>query len=126
MLPVLIYLTATVFENLNGFKNTFLITKLLFDGLHPDRVMFTGSSLSAKKLYLLYDRDNGHYNVITNLKVAMSKSIYVTRVTHTTFQTSMTEFASCVLLRHPVVEISSCIVLHVIDGFSVRSVFKII
>jgi hypothetical protein len=35
--------------------------------------MFSGNSLSAKKIYLLYDRDNGHYNVITNLKGAMVK-----------------------------------------------------
>jgi virulence-associated protein VapD len=35
--------------------------------------MFSGNSLSAKKLYLLYDRDNGHYTVITNFKGAMAK-----------------------------------------------------
>jgi len=48
----------------------------VFDGLYPHRVMFSGNSLSAKKLYLLYDRDSGHYNVITNLKGAMAK-IYI-------------------------------------------------
>ena len=48
----------------------------MFDGLYPHRVMFSGNSLSAKKLYLLYDRDSGHYNVITNLKGAMAK-IYI-------------------------------------------------
>jgi len=46
---------------------------IVFDGLYPDRVMFSGNSFSAKKLHLLYDRDSGHYNVITNLKAAMSK-----------------------------------------------------
>jgi hypothetical protein len=46
---------------------------IVFDGLKPDRVIFSGKSLSAKKLYLLYDSDAGHYNVITNLKDAMAK-----------------------------------------------------
>jgi UDP-glucose 6-dehydrogenase len=45
----------------------------VFDGLHPDRVILSGNSLSAKKLYLLYDRDNGHYNVITTLNGAIAK-----------------------------------------------------
>ena len=45
----------------------------MFDGLNPDRVMFCGNSLSTKKLYLLYDRDNEHYNVITNIKGAMAE-----------------------------------------------------
>jgi hypothetical protein len=35
--------------------------------------MFSGKSVSNKKLYLLYDSDSGHYNVITNLKGAMAK-----------------------------------------------------
>jgi hypothetical protein len=35
--------------------------------------MFSGNSLSAKNLYLLYNRDSGHYNGITNLKAAMAK-----------------------------------------------------
>jgi hypothetical protein len=44
----------------------------VFDGLHPDRVMFSGNSLSDK-IYLLYNRASGHYDVITNLKGAMDK-----------------------------------------------------
>jgi hypothetical protein len=61
------------------FSSTFQTTKLLFPGLHPDMVMFSGNSLSEKKLYLLYDRDSGHYNIITNLKGAMAKKyIYIT------------------------------------------------
>jgi len=36
-------------------------------------VMISGNSLSAKKLYLLYDQDQGRYNVITNIKAAMAK-----------------------------------------------------
>jgi hypothetical protein len=46
----------------------------VFDGLKPDRVIFSGNSVSTKKLYLLYDSDAGHYNVITNLKAAMAKT----------------------------------------------------
>ena len=37
----------------------------VFDGLNQDRVMFSGKSLSDKKLYLLYNSDDRHYNVIT-------------------------------------------------------------
>jgi hypothetical protein len=40
------------FEELQQFQQYFRITKLLFDGLHPDRVMFSGNSLSDTKLYL--------------------------------------------------------------------------
>jgi hypothetical protein len=45
----------------------------VFDCLKPDRVIFSGNSVSTKKLYLLYDSDVGHYNVITNIKAAMAK-----------------------------------------------------
>ena len=45
----------------------------MFDGLNSDRVMFSGNSLSDKKLYLLYNADTRHYNVTTNLKAAMAK-----------------------------------------------------
>jgi hypothetical protein len=42
---------------------------IVYDVLSPDGLMFTGNSLSAKKLYLLYDDENGedHYNVIANI-----------------------------------------------------------
>lgn len=46
---------------------------IVFDGLNSDRVKFTGNSISAKKLQLLYDRNKGHYNPITNLKRYMAK-----------------------------------------------------
>ena len=42
---------------------------IVFVGLNLDRVMFSGNSASAKKLYLLYGWDSGHYNVITTLRV---------------------------------------------------------
>ena len=45
----------------------------MFDGLIPDRIMFSGNSLFDKKLNLLYDSNLGHYSVITNLKGAMTK-----------------------------------------------------
>ena len=35
--------------------------------------MFSGKSLSAKKLYLLYVRDNWYYKVIINLNGAIAK-----------------------------------------------------
>jgi hypothetical protein len=69
---VLIYVTAEVLKNFARFKSIFRITKL-FDGLRPDRVMYSGNSLSAKKLYVLYNPDSRHYIVITNLKGAMAK-----------------------------------------------------
>jgi hypothetical protein len=46
---------------------------MVYDGLSPDRLIFSGNSLSDKKLYLLYDSDTGHYNVNTNIKAAMAK-----------------------------------------------------
>jgi hypothetical protein len=36
--------------------------------------LFSGNSVSTKKLYLLYDSDAGLYNVITNLKATMAKT----------------------------------------------------
>jgi len=61
-------------EELQQFQDCLSDYKIVvFDGLSPDRIIFSGNSLSAKKLYLLYDSDNGHYNVITNIKAAMAK-----------------------------------------------------
>ena len=45
----------------------------MFYGLETDRIMFSGNSRSAKKFRFLYDRENEHYNVISNLKDAMAK-----------------------------------------------------
>jgi len=64
---------AEALSNFVRFKRTFRTTKLLFDGLNPDRLMFSGNSLSSKKLYLLYDWNFEHYNVITKLKGALAK-----------------------------------------------------
>jgi hypothetical protein len=54
-------------DYLSGYK------VIVYDGLSPDRLIFRGNSLSDKKLYLLYDADSGHYNVITNIKAALAK-----------------------------------------------------
>jgi hypothetical protein len=62
-----------VLEELRQFQQYLSDYKIVFFGLHTDRVMFSGNSVSNKKLYLLYDSDSGHYNVITNLKGAMAK-----------------------------------------------------
>jgi len=56
------------FEELEQFQEYLSDYKIVvFDGLNPDRVMFSGNSFSDKKLYLLYNADNRHYNVITNI-----------------------------------------------------------
>jgi hypothetical protein len=60
-------------EELRQFQKYLSDYKIVaFDGLRPDGVIFSGHSLSAKKLYLLYGFESGHYNVITNLKAAMA------------------------------------------------------
>ena len=46
---------------------------IVYDGLSPHRVMFSGNSFSNKKLYLLYYLKSKHSNVISNLKAAMTK-----------------------------------------------------
>ena len=52
---------------------------IVYDGLSSDRVMFSGNSVSNKKLYLLQDLELKHYNVTTNLKAAIAKK-YVCNV----------------------------------------------
>jgi hypothetical protein len=60
------------FKELKQFQNYLSDYKVIvYDGLHPDRVIFSGNSLSNKKLYLLYD--SGHYYVFTNFKAAMAE-----------------------------------------------------
>ena len=45
----------------------------MFSGLSRDKIIFTGNSVSSKKLYLLYNADTKHNSVITNIKAAMAK-----------------------------------------------------
>ena len=46
---------------------------VVFSGLSPDKMIFTGNSLSSKKLYLLHNADTKHCSVITNIKAAVTK-----------------------------------------------------
>jgi hypothetical protein len=55
------------FQYLSDYKIT------VYDGVSPDRLIFSGNSLSDKKLYLLYDSHSCHCNIITNIKAAMAK-----------------------------------------------------
>ena len=64
---------AEALKNFSSFKTTSRIIKLLFDGLRPDRLIFSGNSHSTKKMYLLLNSDNADYNVITNINAAMVK-----------------------------------------------------
>jgi len=91
----------------------------VYNGLSPDRVFFEGNSLLKKNLYMLYDVDSVHFNLITNLKDAMAKRyIYITCVTHcTTLHTSEIKLDSCVQLHHTVLKISQSIVVYSTDGF---------
>ena len=61
-------------EELEQFREYLSDYKIVvFDGLNPDRVMFTGNSLPTKKLYLLYNVNSRHYKLIANLEAAMAK-----------------------------------------------------
>jgi len=93
-----------VFKELEQFQNYLSDYKVnVYDGLSPDRVLFSGNSHTNKKLNLLHD--GGHCNVITNLKAPMEKSTYVTCVTHCmTIHASVTEFIPYVQRDHLVTE----------------------
>jgi hypothetical protein len=101
---------------------------VVFDGLRSDRVVFSGNSLSAKKLYLLYDSEGGHYNVITNLKAAMAKKTICTGcdILYEKTHTTVTKPAPCVLLHHPLLMIRPSIVLNATGTFCARNAFRII
>jgi hypothetical protein len=89
--------------------------------------MFSGNSLTAKKLYLLYDRDSGHYNVITNFKGAMAKR-YISNGCDMLYDYTYKCDKVCSLCTatSSLLKISPSIVVHVTDGFSARSVSGII
>jgi len=66
--------TGVVFEELRRSQKYFSGYKIIvFHDLNPNRVMFSGNSLSTKKFYLLFNRSFGHYNIITNIKAAVAK-----------------------------------------------------
>jgi hypothetical protein len=95
---------------------------IVFDGLKPDRVIFSENSLSTKKLYVLYDSDAGHYNVITNIKAALAKR-YMCEACDTLYDNTHKgdKNAPNVLLHRPVSRICRSIVEHVTGGFSLRN-----
>jgi len=68
--------------------------------------MFTGNSLSEKKLYFLYNADTRHYNATTNIKAAMVER-YMFNACDTLYDnTHKCEKACCMLqLDHPVLKI---------------------
>ena len=115
-------------EELHQFQDYLSDYKIIvYDGLSPDRLIFSGNSVSNKKLYLLYDADTGNYNVITNIKQLWQKIIYVTSVTpFMTIHISVKKVAPCVLLHLPVLKSRLGIVAHATGHFSLRSVFRII
>ena len=115
-------------EELQQFQDYLSDYKIIvYDGLSPDRLIFSGNSVSNKKLYLLYDADTGHYNVITNIKAAMAKN-YICDACDTLYDihTSVIKVAPCILLHHPLLKSRLGIVAHVTGHFSARSVFRII
>jgi len=75
-------------NELEQFQNYLSDYKIIvYDGLNPDRVIYSGNSFSNKKLCLLYDTDSGHYNVITNLKAAMARK-YICNACDTLYDNS--------------------------------------
>jgi hypothetical protein len=70
------------FEELEKFQEYLSDHKIVaFYCLNPDRIMFSGNSDSCKKLYLLYNADTRHYNVISNIKAVMAKKYMCNTVT---------------------------------------------
>jgi hypothetical protein len=110
-------------EELQQFQEYLSEYKIIvYDGLSPDRLIFIVNSLSDEKLYLLYDSDSGHYNLITNIKAAMAKK-YVTCMTpYMTTHINVTKLAPCVLLRRPVPKISLGIVIHNVTRSTKRQI----
>jgi len=108
-------------EYLSDYKN------IVFDGLYANRVMFSGNSLSAKKLYFLYDQDSGHYNVITNLKSRMAKRFICNGYDGLyDFTRKCDEVCSLCTAKPPCTTDQYVFVVHVTVGFSVRNVSIII
>jgi hypothetical protein len=60
-------------QELQQFQAHLSDYKMVYDGLSPDRLVFSGNSVSTRKLYVLYYSESGHFNVITNIKTAMAK-----------------------------------------------------
>jgi len=67
-------LIAEALNNFGSFKNT---TNLSFHSLNTDRVMFSGNSLSAKKLIYYMIGTRGTTKAIPTLMVLWRNSTYV-------------------------------------------------
>ena len=61
------------FEELRQFQEQLLYYTIIVWWLNPGRVIYSRNSLLVKELYLLYDRNCVHCNVITNHKGAMAR-----------------------------------------------------
>jgi len=83
----------------------------VFDGLSPDKAIFSGNSISNKKLYLLYAAR--HNNVFINLKAAMAKR-YISTTCETFYEsTHNCDKAWTLCTAKPPYFKNQCIVLHV-------------
>ena len=112
-----------MFKVIEHFQNYLSDYKIVvYVGLSHDRAIFSGNSLSNKKLYLLYE--TGHYNVITSFKAAMA---YVMHMWHTLrLYTQRWQSLLPVGRQNLVLKIGKIIVLHATGGFSVRNIFRIL
>jgi hypothetical protein len=82
-------------EELTQFQNYLSDHKIIvYDGTNSDKPIFSGNSVSSKKLYLLYDAETGHYNVITNIKAAMAKK-YICDACDTLYDYTHKCYKSC-------------------------------
>ena len=65
-------------EELQQFQDSLSNYKtIVYDSLSPVRLIFSGCSVSNKKLSLLYDADTGQYNVIINKKGSYGKKVHM-------------------------------------------------
>ena len=63
-----------VVPEIRRFKDQYTEYKIVvYRGHNCDDIIFVGQVTSEKRVNLLYDEDNHHYHVITNLTGAMSK-----------------------------------------------------
>jgi hypothetical protein len=114
------------FKELQQFQQYLSDYKIIaFEGLNPDRVMFSGNSLSAKELYLLYDRNKNH-NVITNLKGAMAKKYICNGCDTLHYNRHKCDKVCSLCTATPPCTKDQAKYVHVTDGFSMRSVSRII
>ena len=84
-------------EELKQFQDYLSDYKIIvYVELSPDRIIFTGNSVSNKKFYLLYIADTDHYSAITNIKAAMVKK-YICNACDTLYDNKHKSDKSCSL-----------------------------